>query len=383
MTALSELLEIPSRFVNLDAARQQFGAQATRFVPYFMQGDPLADRLVSKLHELPPGVGAKLVKQALTAGIHSVPRAPEELIDFFSAVENIATRTDLPWATFNQGGAALFRTKELAILVLACYALPSIYMLPACNKPLTYTKKLVERTFKRLVQTAEYVLEICRPDSLRQNGPGYQRSIRVRLIHAQVRRLLLAEPSWKMADWGVPINQVDLLTTLLYFSVLLHDGIQKLGFCFSLDESNSIMQLWRHAGCLMGVDERIHPTSLTEGRAMIELIQMTSEPPDQDARTLVSALIELPLDQMLKDLSLNWSSKQIKHFIAAIARHLIGEQRAEMLNYEKTYWRHILPYFVQYVRFSSYLSRRFARLRTRAIRRGVQIWENVISHDSP
>jgi hypothetical protein len=51
-------------------------------------------------------------------------------------------------------------------------------------------------------------------------------------MHASVRRLSAASPYWK-TEWNVPVNQEDLLLTLMSFSWVVMDGLEKLGVTVS------------------------------------------------------------------------------------------------------------------------------------------------------
>lgn len=46
-------------------------------------------------------------------------------------------------------------------------------------------------------------------------GPGFITTIRVRLVHALVRRNLSMKKECEWNKWGQPINQIDMLATYL------------------------------------------------------------------------------------------------------------------------------------------------------------------------
>ena len=86
---------VPKRAVNLVAAREQFGDAVDRYMPFLMQGDPLADELVNELalYEKEPGEeGFRLFEQALVDGVDSIPQPPAVLKRFFNSIERIP-----PW----------------------------------------------------------------------------------------------------------------------------------------------------------------------------------------------------------------------------------------------------------------------------------------------
>ncbi len=53
----------------------------------------------------------------------------------------------------------------------------------------------------------------------------------VRLFHASVRRLILNDPAmhWDADELGMPVNQEDLLGTLIVFSLVVIDALEKFG----------------------------------------------------------------------------------------------------------------------------------------------------------
>lgn len=73
-----------------------------------------------------------------------------------------------------------------------------------------HTEQLVKLVSKRLSETAGYILNVCLPRSLKTGSAGYELSIRSRVTHANVRRMLLRSDWWSVDDWGMPINQLDM-----------------------------------------------------------------------------------------------------------------------------------------------------------------------------
>ena len=197
---------VPKRVVNLAAARERFGDAVDRYTPFLMQGDPLADELVNelKLYEQTPGDGSKLFDQALAQGIDSIDNPPPVLENFFRSVERVPPWVD--WDQFELAGEVLIRPGALSLLAVAFGGLIFSYGSPAGNKPLMHTEKLLKFASKRLSETGEYILQACLPSGLKRGHQGYELSIRSRITHANIRRMLLRSDWWKVEDWGVPIN---------------------------------------------------------------------------------------------------------------------------------------------------------------------------------
>jgi len=90
--------------------------------------------------------------------------------------------------------------------------------------------------------------------------------VRVRLIHAQVRRLLLESGQWRPDAWGAPINQCHMAGTNLMFGVGVLDGLTRLGYRFKSVEREALIHLWRYAGYLLGVENELLIADEFEGK---------------------------------------------------------------------------------------------------------------------
>ncbi len=283
----------PSRYRNRREARAKFGEDADRYARFYLHGDPLADDLVSWLER--GGEPAKaLLERALRDGIASVEDPPLELRRFFERAERIPK-----WVDFQQierGALAYQRFGILGMFILSAWSLINGYHSSAAVKPLAFTGQLRHNTQRRLAETARFVSEATQVDGLRTGRPGYEISIRVSIIHAHVRRACWRSGRWQSDLWGVPINQADMLGTLLEFSLLMMDGAQRLGFVLTAAERNAILALWRYCGHLSGVDAWLldHLRSEAETRRLAELLRLIQPGPDEDSRALTEQLLKVP-----------------------------------------------------------------------------------------
>ena len=126
------------------------------------------------------------------------------------------------------------------------------------------TGRLHKDTYRRVFETGAMVYDIMIPDGLRLDRRGYRTVLKVRLMHAGVRRLMLRSKSWDLAAFGVPIGQEDMAFTLLMFDVATLRGAQRLGLRISEQQRADHHHLWRYVGYLMGVDEALLPATSGE-----------------------------------------------------------------------------------------------------------------------
>ena len=103
------------------------------------------------------------------------------------------------WVDFDQLDRAathLVRNGLQYGLVLAAAALMVGYTNPAAARPLVLTGRLVHNAGVRNLEVGDWLREVTTPGGLRRHGLGFERTVRVRLIHAHVRRHLTGHRDW-------------------------------------------------------------------------------------------------------------------------------------------------------------------------------------------
>src|SRR5262245_12996367 len=273
------------------AARQRYGDRAEQYLNYLFCTDPLADAVVAALAEIPGAEGHHLIDMALNQGIEAVPDAPAAGHDLFSQLDETPS-----WVNCDQldlGGAVFLRSGLFGVLTLALVALPLSYSSPAGNKPLVFSGQLIKRAARRLGETARFVYLTSQPGALRRFGDGFKSTVKVRLIHAQVRRLLKQSGHWDASQWGEPINQAYMAATNLTLSVGLLDGMRRCGLRCTQSEREALMQLWRYSGYLSGVDPNLLCATENEARRLLEMVLEFEGAPDADSRALINALMRV------------------------------------------------------------------------------------------
>jgi hypothetical protein len=365
---------IPTRFVNLDQARKLFGTRADRVGAYLRRSDDSADAAIAAAQTMSREAWSHAMRVGVSEGSSALGReVPRPIRAFFEANE-----TEPAWLdheTVERGGRLVLRTGILSGLVFAARAIVLGYASPAGNKPLVMTGGLIEKAPKRLNETARYVRALIMPRGLQRFGPGYQASLRVRLMHAHVRSGLLARADWRTDDWGLPINQHDMAATTLLFSLILAGGLKKLGVKIREEEEEAHQHLWRYAGRLMGVDDALLPTGVQDASRLQALIEATQEPPDEDAKRLVRALCSAASNEAQTD-DERRDAKRAQHLLRAAAYVLHGETLAESLGFEPTPFTKLgaEPLIRRIVRSGESLARMFPESQMRA---GIRYWDAV------
>lgn len=256
-----------------------------------MRGDPLADELVRWMTSR---AEIALFDKALEEGLASVPNPPEPLRRFFEHVE--ARPEWLDDEMLELGARTYQRMGKSVMFILSAWSLMNGYHSAPAVKPLAFTAQLAKMAPRRLAETGRFVVETCQNGGMKRFGQGFILAVRVRVLHARVRGMILRSGRWKTADWGIPINQADMLGTVMEFSLLVLAGARHLGYRFEPEESEALVHLWRYSGYLSGVDEELLEELSNEARGehfavMVKLIQPG---PDQDSLDLAAALRVVP-----------------------------------------------------------------------------------------
>ena len=105
------------------------------------------------------------------------------------------------------------------------------------------TGRLREYGVRRLRQNNRYMIEIFMPGGLERSGDGWKLSVRIRLIHAQIRCLLNNSDEWDTEAWGVPLSSAHMGFALAAFSARLLKHMQSLGAKFNDEEREGFMKV--------------------------------------------------------------------------------------------------------------------------------------------
>jgi len=326
---------VPSAYSSLPVAVQ--GTRAEKYAQFLWRTDPFAEAAMDEFARMPEGKWRALLELALVKGIEAVPDAPEALRALFRQLECTPIWVDRDRC--NLGGATFLRCR-LGFVPLAMLALPIIYSWPAGNKPLALSGQLVHRASQRLKDTARYVFAVCQPDGLSRFSEGFAMTVRVRLIHAQVRKLLLESGQWRSETWGAPINQCHMAGTNLMFSVGVLDGLTRLGYRFERVEREALVHLWRYAGYLLGVEHELLIADEFEGHRLLDLMFAFEPQPDDDSRALVDALMQTSFTYVRNFKAARWCTVNLCY---GISRALIGNEQAAALRFPKTSWKFVVP----------------------------------------
>ena len=257
-----------------------------------LRGDDLADQAVAAIFaggrtEAVAGLLASLMRDDQAPGA-----LPAPVLALLAATGDADTRTRDAAAA----GEHVFAEHGPEILVLlCCYSLPSSYAARKGVQVLHRTAYLAKRPNRRLFETAQMIVDVMSPGGLGPEGRGLRSAQKVRLMHAAIRHLILTDTTqpWDTAALGVPINQEDLLGTLMTFAWIVLDGLAQLGVRLTPAEQQAYLEAWLVVGGLMGIEPGLLPATVADAQAVTALIERRQVAESPEGRAMMAALLHM------------------------------------------------------------------------------------------
>ena len=242
-------------------------------------GDELADEAISALIEKYPTLESSHSSQLTVAMIEEIklyhshdenqdPRIARLLRSVFLVPDWVDR------SLIQKGQLFYIKYSASSAFAMLYYSLIGGFSAPKIVRTLDETKYLTKAsspnvTFRRLLETFEMVVDCVASDTAMDcEAVGWHAVLKVRLLHARVRRMIRLRSSsnnWDVKEFGVPINQEDMMGTLLSFSINVIHIVQKIGAPWLTSaEMEACLHLWRYIGYLIGVQEETNPCSSLE-----------------------------------------------------------------------------------------------------------------------
>lgn len=332
----TEMGNVPSAYVEGFArAREVDPLVAANYIKHTTIGDPELDPVMEELHALPPVELHQHIRACIEQEDEAlVAKAPQVLRDFFDGLK-------VPdWAdfeSFKPGQRAFFNNMGN---MLIAYAIGSAVegFSTLVSKSFSITGRvpnLGPGAIRRLRQNNRHMIETYYPGGLLRDGDGWKISMRIRFIHARIRKLLAESDAWDHAAWGTPLSASHIGGISLYtFSIRQFEHAVSMGSEISAEERESIVQIWRYGGHLLGTPEAILFTDEAEARQLYKIGHLCEPPPDEDAIGMANAVFKaLP---MMAGLETEAEKKSLQMFAFRLSRALIGNQLADQYGYPNT-----------------------------------------------
>ena len=330
------MINLPSAYVDGYArARIVDREAADNYIRHTIVGDPELDPVMAELAELPPAD----MHQYIRAGVEqddeaTLCRAPQILRDFF---DNMQVPNWVNFEDFKPGQRAFFNNMNN---MLIAYAIGSAVegFSTLVSKSFSITGRITGLGLgaeRRLRQNNRHMVETYFPTGLLRDGEGWKISMRIRFIHARMRKLLADSDVWDHAAWGTPLSAAHLGGIALYtFSIRQFQHAISMGSAITQEERDSIVKIWRYGGYILGVPEAILFTSEAEAKRNYEIAHLCDPPPDDDAVSVANAVFKaIPAMAGVKTEA---ERKSLQMYAYRLSRALIGNELADQYSYPNT-----------------------------------------------
>ena len=349
-------MDIPSDYADgYEDARTVDPDLAYNYVSHAMIGDPEADAAVDELTSLEPEEAANYIRIALDASDRdSLRGAPSALTHLIEGLESPPEWVD--FSAFNPGIRLFHRNSRLVLGAFVGGVLVEGFS-TSISKSFFITGRLREQGVRRLKQNNRHMIELFIPGGLERGGDGWKLSLRVRLVHAQIRRLLNQSDEWDAGAWGVPLSSANMGFAITAFSARLLKHLQSLGAKFDDEERQSFIAVWRYAGYLMGIPESILMRDEDEALRLFEIGRTCEPEPGVESIAMANSLIQsAPLVIGIEESA---ARQNLVKYVYSVSRALIGNDLADQLHYPKTSTFGVLAWFRMQERYHGILDRAF------------------------
>lgn len=255
------------------------------------RGDALADDTVAALFRAGDTAAVNALMGTLMRNDDMASAGlPPVVLDYLSRTAATVARTP---ESVSRGERVFAEYGPEIMMLLCCYSLPSSYAARKGVQVLHRTAYLAKRPNRRLFETAQMIVDVMSPGGLGPNGRGLRTAQKVRLMHAAVRHLIAVDAGnpWPTQEFGVPINQEDLLGTLMTFSWITIDGLRRIGLPMAPQDAQAYLEAWIAVGTIMGVEPELLPRTVAEAQAVTELIERRQVVESAEGRQMMESLL--------------------------------------------------------------------------------------------
>lgn len=306
------------------------------------RGDSLADQVVEQLQQNHDLDQVNRALQHLDENDETLPSGlPPVLVDYLTETANLPD-----WADMHAIDTAqrFFSCRGPVFgVVLLCGSLPVLYAGGLGGaQVLAATEQFSNHYARRAGETLRFILDAMEPDGLAPNGKGVRTIQKVRLMHASIRYYVKRSPdAWPAKpEWGAPINQEELMGTLLAFSSEALLGLEKMGIDVTDEEKNAYFHTWKVIGHMLGIEPGIMPNDLDDALVLWQRIAQRNFIRTNDGLMLAKAHLNF-LEELIP-------GELFDGIAVSLMRYLMGKEISQgLLGMPQPGWTSILINFLR------------------------------------
>jgi hypothetical protein len=224
------------------------------------EGDPLADDNYNRLLRDNEAAAIRKVFSEMDSNNEVPPGAAfPELHEFFDSTNDLPPTIDT--RRINRGEMVFQKNAFTGALVLLTKSLPEGYAAPNLSIILNLSGNLRTHPYKRLLSTLQTVVNVSTFHGFQRGGRAVLTAQKLRLLHSGIRHLTRRYRPEFESRYGVPVNQEDMLATVMGFSYLVLEGMRTLNVGLTRNEEEDFFYVWRVFALMMGIHPPGQPDS--------------------------------------------------------------------------------------------------------------------------
>lgn len=326
---------------GFERARQLEPDMAESYLAHTVIGDPVADAAAEALAAIDRVEASRLISAFVDGGDSDAwPEAPPAVRQLFTEATTPPDWLDPPALA---PGVRMFHRNTKLVLGAMVGAVLVEGFSTNISQSFFITGRLRDQGVRRLQQNNRHMVEIFFPGGMERYGDGWKLSVRIRLVHAHVRRLLTNSEDWNARAWGVPLSAAHVGYAITAFSARLLKHLRSLGATYSDEEAAGFMATWRYSGHLMGIPDTILFSDEAEALRLFAVGGMCEPEPDEASIVLANALVNsAPLVVGIDD---PVERRNLAKYVYKVSRAMIGHDLADKLHYPKQSTFGVLGWF--------------------------------------
>lgn len=255
---------------------------------HLWQGDEPMDALVAAFGRMRAPGGRRMLDQALAHGIDSLDEPLPELVNLFALLDNPPDWYDPDLWEY---GRQLWINVSLAgKMAMGVQDFMGTFVGAEVASAVGRTGRFVKDPYRRGLESSVWFRSVTAPRALERTNPIFHDTVRVRLMHAQVRAML--RRSWgdeHFAQHGNPISNATTMGAAVTFglSPMCFDHVH--GRRGSTRQFDAVMHYWAYIAYVFGVAEELIPRSAAEGMEQADYMVATAGVAPQWTATMAGA----------------------------------------------------------------------------------------------
>lgn len=234
------------------------------FIDHYWQGDELMDAVVLWMKDVGVSAGRRLLDAALDNGIDSLDDPPTPLVNLFSSLDNPPEWFDRD--EWERGRQLWIDCSTAGKIGMVIEDFIGTFVGAEVSTATGVTGRFVNDFYVRNVETSKWFFDATKPEFIDRFSPEFKDTVRVRLMHAQVRlglRRSLGDDHFE--THGNPISTSTTMGAAVTFGLLPMLIDHNHGRSKTIRDMDLVMRYWSYIAYLFGAAPAIIPTTAADG----------------------------------------------------------------------------------------------------------------------